>query len=557
MTATTELPLNHVPGDVIRILSFDELPQKVKRIPHDLNPIADGVLMAHQRDFIADPNPLKLVEKGRRTGITFSIALDKTIKCATSKEAGGDDIYYVGDTKEKGLEFIGYCAHFAKVMASAMADGFLGIEVFLFEDEQKDGTSKFINAYRIRFASGFQIVALSSNPANIRGLQGDVVIDEAAFHRDVQGVIDSANALLIWGSGITIISTHNGESNPFNQLIRETLAGVYPYKLFKYTFDDAVANGLFEIVCMMKSWEATEENKRTWYNRIRSVYGQNYDTMHEELDAIPKEGSGVAIPSVQIEACMKEKRPVIKWELKADWVLQPKDKRKKLCEAWIKENIDPLLSQLNPDHTHFFGSDYARHRDLSIITPYSVDDVLNRKVPFIVELAKVPIRQQEQILFHIIKNLPRFRGGAMDATGSGEGLAERTADEFGHELIEQIKLTESWYRTNMGEFQKAFQERTIDLPRDKNTKNDIGMLRTINGIIKMPALRMKDVKNPEQYRHGDCAIALALGHYATFKEGAPAAGATVEEQNHEETYKPSNMKNRMSVAGLLGRVFNR
>ena len=315
---------NVLPGDVVRVLSFDELPQKVKRIPKNLNPIAEGVLMKHQREFLADPYPLKICEKGRRTGITFATALDKTIKAASSKEAGGDDIYYVGDTKEKGLEFIGYCAHFAKVMASAMAKGFQGIEVFLFEDEQDDGSSKFINAYRIRFASGFEIVALSSNPANIRGLQGDVVIDEAAFHRDVQGVIDSANALLIWGSGITIISTHNGVTSPFNELIKATLAGEYPYKIYKYTFDDAVENGLFERVCMMKNWEPTEEKKRTWYNRIRGIYGKNYDTMHEELDAIPKEGSGVAIPSVQIEACMKEERPVIKWELEKDWVLKPK-----------------------------------------------------------------------------------------------------------------------------------------------------------------------------------------------------------------------------------------
>ena len=198
---------------------------------------------------------------------------------------------------------------------------------------------------------------------------------------------------------------------------------------------------------------------------------------------------------------------------------------------------------LDPSQDHYFGSDYARHRDLSIITPFALDNVLNRKVPFVVEMAKVPIRQQEQILFYIIRRLPRFKGAAMDASGNGEGLAERTADEFGHERIEQIKLTESWYRANMGEFQKAFQERTIDLPRDKNIKNDIGMLRTINGVIKMPAIHSKDIKSPDQYRHGDAAIALALGHYATFKQSEPAAGATVDSQevSHQDVFRPARM----------------
>lgn len=75
-----------------------------------------------------------------------------------------------------------------------------GIEEFLFEDQDDRGNSKHITAYRIRFSSGFQVTALSSRPANIRGLQGIVVIDEAAFHQDVQGVLDAATALLIWGA---------------------------------------------------------------------------------------------------------------------------------------------------------------------------------------------------------------------------------------------------------------------------------------------------------------------------------------------------------------------
>ncbi|MCR2726210.1 hypothetical protein NSP06_24420, partial [Salmonella enterica] len=86
-----------------------------------------------------------------------------------------------------------------------------------FEDQDEGGKTKHITAYRIRFASGFQVCALSSRPANIRGLQGHVVIDEAAFHPDVQGVLDAATALLIWGGQITIISSHNGKNNPFAQ----------------------------------------------------------------------------------------------------------------------------------------------------------------------------------------------------------------------------------------------------------------------------------------------------------------------------------------------------
>ncbi len=525
MTMATAAQL---PGDVERILSFDELPPRVRRIPSDHNPLASGVLMDPQREWIRQchENDLMIAEKGRRTGITYSTALDSTIIAASSADAGGDNIYYIGDTKEKGLEFIGYCAHMAKVMAAAMADGFMGIEVFLFEDQQEDGSSKQITSYRIRFASGFQIVALSSNPANIRGLQGIVIIDEAAFHKNVQAVVDACNALLIWGGKIRVISTHNGDRNPFNQLILDADAGVNPFKVFRCTFDDAVAAGLFERVCMMRKWEPTEERKRTWYNRIRGSYGSNRAAMLEELDAIPREGSGVAIPGVVIESCMKEARPVVRLSLDSEFGLKPVDERRRWCDDWIRANIDPLLELLDPKLDHYFGFDYARYMDLGCFGPIEVEQDLTRKVPWIIELYNVPKSQQQQILFYVIRRLPRFRCGAMDATGNGQGLAEDTADEFGRMNILQVTLNDAWYRANMLSFVEAFEDRTIDVPRDADVKNDLRMLVRINGITKLPNLRVVDTKDGEKKRHGDSAIMLALGWFASNQDAGPPWGAS-------------------------------
>ncbi|UGA40359.1 hypothetical protein JOS77_14150 [Chromobacterium haemolyticum] len=58
-------------------------------------------------------------------------------------------------------------------------------------------------------------------------MQGKVVIDEAAFHGDVQGVLDAATALLIWGGQIAVISSHNGKANAFNKLVQDIDSGRY------------------------------------------------------------------------------------------------------------------------------------------------------------------------------------------------------------------------------------------------------------------------------------------------------------------------------------------
>lgn len=511
------------PGDVIRILDDAELPPRVREIPTDgtFDPLADGILMLHQREWIKQihEHDLNIAEKGRRTGITYATALDDTVTAASSRKAGGDNVYYVGDTKDKGLEFIGYCAKMAKIMACAMAEGWNGIEVFLFEDQQDDGSSKQITSYRIRFASGFQIVALSSNPANIRGLQGIVNIDEAAFHKNVQAVIDACTALLIWAGKIRIISTHNGMKNAFNQLIRDARAEINGYQVFHCTFDDAVSNGLYERVCLIKGWTPTPEGKQRWYDGIIKGYGSNIAAKKEELDAIPREGSGVAIPGVLVEQCMKEVRPVLRLALESDFVPKGMAYRDSWIADWIRVNVNPVLEIPDKKLQHSFGSDYARHGDLAVFGPMAMLQDLRRLVPFILEMKNVPTRHQQQILWHIIDHLPKFRNGAMDATGNGYTLAEYTADKYGRPRILEVMLNDAWYRENMTPFQQAFEDGMFDLPRDADILNDVRTLELIDGIIKLPSLRVQDTKDAEFKRHGDGAIMLALGHYATRQDG--------------------------------------
>lgn len=103
--------------------------------------------------------------------------------------------------------------------------------------------------------------------------------------------MEAATTLLIWGGRISVISSHNGKNNPFNQFVKDIENGVFgeDAAVHVVTFDDAVANGLYERVCFMQGKEATIDGKEKWYTKIRKAYGSRKAAMREELDAIPRD----------------------------------------------------------------------------------------------------------------------------------------------------------------------------------------------------------------------------------------------------------------------------
>lgn len=510
-------------ASTLRVLEWDDLPASVRSIPEGFNPLDDGILMLHQRQAAALQASIIAIPKGRRTGITFGTMLDKTLVAAARKSAGGDNVYYIGDTKEKGLEAIGYCAKFARIISQAQGQGVSGVEEYLFEDQDENGKTKYINAYRIRFSSGFQVCALSSRPANIRGLQGHVVIDEAAFHPDVQGVLDAAAALLIWGGKITVISSQNGKKNPFAQFCRDIEAGRYGADavVMTVTFDDAVANGLYERVCFMKGTPPTVEGKKTWYAKIRNGYGVRKAAMREELDAIPRDGAGVCLPGVWIEQAMVlPPERILRLALDDDFVRKSPAERSSWVADWIQRYLEPALKLLDPQARHVFSHDYARHRDFSNWGALALTMGMRRQLALSVDMHKVPYAQQKQIAWYATDRLPRRCGGAVDATGSGEPMAEETADRYGHAHVHQIKLNRSWYGTWMPKLVQGFEDGMIDIPADPDIAGDLRSIEEVDGIPMVSKVRREDVKDPELFRHGDSAVMLCLGWFASLNLSA-------------------------------------
>jgi phage FluMu gp28-like protein len=381
----------------------------------------------------------------------------------------------------------------------------------LFRDE-KDAEQR-IKTYTIKFPSGFRIVALSSRPANLRGKQGVVVIDEAAFHGQLEELLKAALALLIWGGRVRVISTHDGDQNPFNELVTEIRAGKRAGTVHRTTFGEAIADGLYQRVCMRKGDAWSIETEAAWRASVYKFYG---DAATEELDVIPSQGTGAWLNSALIEARMVG-TPVLRYTAPPGFERLPDDERHRTIQEWLDLEVAPLLKALDPELQSVFGQDFGRSGDLSVLVPAQIQQNLTRRVPFLVELRNMPHKQQWQIVQFILDRLPRFAKGVFDARGNGNALAEFAAQKYGWTRIELLMLTETWYREQMPPMKAAFEDGLIELPRDKDVLADLRAIKVVRGVARVPDIRSTGKDGGQ--RHGDAGIAIALMHYASRHPG--------------------------------------
>lgn len=458
----------------------------------------DGVLLEYQKLWIADQADVKACEKSRRIGLTWGEAADDAL---TAASRSGMDVFYIGYNKDMAREFIDACGFWSRHYNLAASE----IEEFIFKDDE----DKDIHAFRIDYASGFKILALSSRPSNLRGKQGIAVIDEAAFHDDLQGLIKAAMAFLMWGGKVRIISTHFGEANAFNELIGDIRKGRYPYSLHRITLDDALADGLYRRICLVRGKPWTEEAEAKWRQDLIDSYGEHAD---EELFCIPSKGSGIYFTSALVESCMDAQLPVLRWTCKPGFDQLPDDVRAKDCRDWLDDNVAPLLAMLDSNEAHYFGEDFARDLDLTIIKPGARKQNLSIVAPFVVELRNVPFRQQEQILFYIVDRLPNFRAGTLDARGNGQYLAEVAMQRYGAGRIQQVMLSRQFYLDNMPKYRVRFEDRTITIPKDAEILEDHRAVRLEKGIPVISDARRTGSEGGK--RHGDAAVAGMMLVYA-------------------------------------------
>ena len=467
---------------------------------------ASDVLLRYQRRLLESTSlhQITICEKSRRTGMTWAAAADAVLTAGATKAAGGMDALYMGYNLDMAREFIDTSAMWAEALGEAMSE--TGLESFLFDDDGQP-----IQAFRIRFASGHEIRALSAKPRSLRGLQGYLILDEAAFHDDLQG-----------GGRCGCAVSHVGRQDPHHQ-----------HALRRREHVQSAGRRRPAPSASPTMWCASPWTTPSWMaftgasarsetspgrQRVRRSGGRISSWRRatppmRSFSASPHRGGGAVLNGALIEARMAPGIPVFRLEKPASFGLQPAEVRRSDIDQWCRAVLEPVLAAMDPTVTSCLGGDFGRIADLTVFWPLTLARNLQRLTPFVVELRNIPFEQQFQIGAFICDRLPRFSSAKFDAIGIGAQLAESFAQRYGGWRVDQVKLSATWYVEHVPPFRAAFEDGGISIPRDVDIKKDLQLPVMRGGIPTIPPIRTTGMDGKK--RHGDAFVAALLAHAAS------------------------------------------
>ena len=437
-------------------------------------------LLPYQERWVADSAGLKVIEKARRIGLSWAEAYDAVLHAGV--EDGGN-VYYQSYSKEMTRSFIDDCAEWA-------ADLQLGAEAVgetLIRDGDRD-----VQAFRIGLDSGKEIVAMTSAPRAFRskGRPGDLgIVDEAAFVDDLAEVLKAALAFRVWGGRLHVMSTHNGEANPFASLVRDVREGVQPGSIHRVTFSEAIGDGLYRRICQVTGESWTPEAEAAWEVDIRAEYGAHAG---EELDCTPASGTGAWL----------------------SWAL--------IRAAEDAAAGDPAGYAGGPV---YIGNDIARRHDLWVaVVMELVGDVL--WVRELIVRQGIPFREQREIISELNSRYRPVRI-AVDQTGMGEAQVELLKDDLGELLVEGVLLTAPRRLSLATAWREALEDGRARIPTDADLRRDLHAIRTEIGPTGNPRL-LADRGDTDG--HADRFWACCLAAAAAASSAGPIMGLSVGER---------------------------
>lgn len=450
---------------------------KARVIPQN----AHKIFLPYQQRWVDDRSRLKLMEKGRQIGLSWSTAFG-CVERTAPKEARNDQWVSSRDEIQARL-FLEDCKRFAGLLDAAAKD--LGLVVI---DPDKN-----LSAYVLHFDNGKRIHSMSSNPDAQAGKRGGRVLDEFALHPDPRKLYSIAYPGITWGGQLEIVSTHRGSENYFNELVEDIKHRGNPkgFSLHTVTLQHALDQGfLFKLQQALPGDDERQEmDEAEYFDFIRAGCASEEQFLQEYM-CVPADDAGAFLSYDLIAGC--EYRATDLWEL-------------------IDSEKD---SQKNRDL--YLGMDVGRKHDLTVfwLLERLAGILFTRKL---IILQNKKFSEQEAVLYELLR-LPGMRRACLDATGLGMQLAERAQEKFGH-LVEPVEFTGPVKEALAFPLRAAFEDKILRIPKDDEVRSD---LRSIEKTVTAAGnIRFAADRGPGGHADRFWALALSV-HAASTTSGSLA-----------------------------------
>lgn len=440
------------------------------------------MLLPYQQKLLQDKSAMRVVEKSRRVGVSWVSACEAVLTATKTSNAGGMDVWYMGYNQRMAEEFIQDCSFWLKIF-----------EHLLKRNEFSTPIRYQALQWQLKLGN-FRITALSSKPENFRGKQGLAIVDEAAFHPDLDKLLQSVMALLIWGGRVLVISTHHGRHNPFFELVEQAKVG--KYSLHSLPLNQALEQGLYQKICHMTNQPWNIQKQQRWVKELYDLYDVN---AQEELNCIPKDSESQYFAEALVRKQMQD-GTVLRFVCPSGFEQLPAAERKRCFNQFFNDQVLPNLQCCFEYAETIIGLDFGRSgHQTAIAVVCKKEEQCFLKV--LIELQNAPFVEQEEFLGQLIEAVPNFQLAALDARGNGQYLAEKIAQRFGFSIIHQVFLTKNYYIENLPKLRLALEQQRLWLPKDNLLKQDFCAFSWQAGRFCIAQVGK---------RHGDSVIALLL-----------------------------------------------
>jgi phage FluMu gp28-like protein len=328
-----------------------------------------------------------------------------------------------------------------------------------------------IYCHEVTFGNGSRIIALPANPETARSYEGNVLLDEFAFHRDPRRIYEAIEPTITRGYNLSIISTPNGQQGTYYELAKEA--------------------GLVDRFPGSSRWS---HHKTDVHQAIAQGFS---DRNGKLLDAKTIRGLCLDEEMWLQEYCCQ-------FLSTASQFISPE---------LLASNVSAEASDGFPDsrlRNLYAGWDVARNRDLSVIWLMElVGDVSVTRGIIEMKNLSTPLQMdQARSLMPLISRL------VIDKSSMGLTIFEQLESEFGSNRVEGVLFTLAHKEALAVHGKRRMEEQKTRIPDSEMIRNSF---RSVKKTVTATGQARFDAEHDEKYGHADhwWAFCMAESAYVT------------------------------------------